>query len=178
MLNAQKQQLHLELKAARDRTDELFTLVRPESLYERPIPERHRIIFYLGHMEAFDWNLMARRALDRRSFHPSFDRLFAFGIDPPEGKLPMDPVSEWPGVEEIRDYNQRTRGVIDESLDGVSEEMIHAAIEHRLMHAETLAYILHQLPYDAKVSERAAVHQSPIPNPQPQFLEIGSGIAE
>ena len=37
-------------------TDKLFELVRPESLYARPIPERHRIIFYLGHLEAFDWN--------------------------------------------------------------------------------------------------------------------------
>jgi hypothetical protein len=28
-------------------TDELFGLVHQEALYERPIPERHRIIFYL-----------------------------------------------------------------------------------------------------------------------------------
>ena len=38
-------------------------------------------MFYLGHMEAFDWNLIARHALDVHAFHPTFDRLFAFGID-------------------------------------------------------------------------------------------------
>ncbi len=43
---------------ARRRSDALFSLVRPGSLYERPIPERHRIIFYVGHLEAFDWNLL------------------------------------------------------------------------------------------------------------------------
>jgi len=28
-----------------------YSAVRTESLYERPIPERHRIIFYVGHLE-------------------------------------------------------------------------------------------------------------------------------
>src|SRR5579863_6718387 len=83
---------------ARSQTDELFRLVRPDSLYERPIPERHRIIFYNGHLEAFDWNLIGRYHLDLRSFHPEFDRLFAFGIDPPPGQLPADQPADWPGI--------------------------------------------------------------------------------
>ena len=44
---------HEFLADARRQTDRLFDLVRPDALYERPIPERHRIIFYLGHLEAF-----------------------------------------------------------------------------------------------------------------------------
>ncbi|MBV9479927.1 MAG: hypothetical protein JO249_04125, partial [Acidobacteria bacterium] len=64
------------LNDARMRSDELFSIVRPDAIYERPIPERHRIIFYLGHLEAFDWNLLRERALDLASFHPEFDRLF------------------------------------------------------------------------------------------------------
>ena len=51
-------------------------------MYERPIPERHRIVFYVGHLEAFDWNLLHENVLGLKSFHPEFDRLFAFGIDP------------------------------------------------------------------------------------------------
>jgi len=108
------------------------------------------MVFYLGHLEAFDWNLMARHALGRRSFHPAFDRLFAFGIDPPPGRLPCDQPSDWPSLAEIDRYNQRTRDEIDELLPDVPEQLQHAAIEHRLMHAETFAYILHQLPYDRK----------------------------
>ena len=42
-------ELSRSLALAREQTDELFRLVRPDALYERPIPERHRIIFYLGH---------------------------------------------------------------------------------------------------------------------------------
>ena len=43
---------------ARKRSDALFEIVRAEAIYDRPIPERHRIIFYVGHLEAFDWNLL------------------------------------------------------------------------------------------------------------------------
>ena len=95
------------LVSAREQTDDLFQLVRPDSFYQRPIPERHRILFYLGHLEAFDWNLIARYALDMRSFHPEFDHLFAFGIDPPAGELPSDQPSDWPSIAEVERYNQR-----------------------------------------------------------------------
>ena len=50
-----------QLAEARMRTDALFDLLPPNSFYERPIPERHRMIFYLGHLEAFDWNLLSDR---------------------------------------------------------------------------------------------------------------------
>ena len=67
-----------QLAAARQQTDDLFGIVKRDSLYERPIAERHRIIFYIGHLEAFDWNLLHDRVLGVKSFHPEFDRLFAF----------------------------------------------------------------------------------------------------
>ncbi|HSL03950.1 MAG TPA: hypothetical protein VK901_10480, partial [Nitrospiraceae bacterium] len=69
------------LAHARATTDALFDLVRPEAFHDRSVPERHRTIFYFGHLEAFDWNLVSHAA-GVPSFHPEFDRLFAFGIDP------------------------------------------------------------------------------------------------
>ena len=36
------------LEAARAHTDALFSLVRPSAIYKRPIPERHRLVFYIG----------------------------------------------------------------------------------------------------------------------------------
>src|SRR5438128_2519500 len=97
------------LMEARVRTDELFDLVRPDSLYERPIPERHRIIFYLGHLEAFDWNLLGERVWELNPFSSSFDRLLAFGIDPVGGGLPSDQPADWPAVGEILRYSQQVR---------------------------------------------------------------------
>src|SRR5271156_598375 len=142
--------LHTRIVDARAQSDALFGIVDNEAIYERPIPERHRIVFYLGHVEAFDWNLIGRYTLDRRPFHAEFDKLFAFGIDPPPGQLPNDQPSDWPALPEVERYNRRTREAIDELIDQVPEQLLHVAIEHRLMHAETFAYILHQLAYERK----------------------------
>ncbi len=61
---------HVRLIRARQTSDELFQILREEAFFERPIAERHRVIFYLGHMEAFDWNLLtgeSARSWMRRS---------------------------------------------------------------------------------------------------------------
>lgn len=157
------------LARARKQTDELFRLVRPEALYERPIPERHRIIFYVGHVEAFDWNLIGRYGLDRPAFHDSFDQLFAFGIDPPPGQLPQDQPSDWPGMEEVEGYNRKVREEIDRLIGAVPEQLRQVAVEHRLMHAETFAYILHQLEYGKKTEPANGTslrdgRKAPLPN--------------
>src|SRR5271169_782884 len=142
-----------QLADARRQTDDLFALVKPDSLYDRPIPERHRIIFYIGHLEAFDWNLFHQPVLGLKSFHPEFDRLFAFGIDPVGGGLPTDQPSEWPSTTAVQEYVRKIRANLDEKLthalldsnhSGSGEfplsALLNVAIEHRLMHAETLAY--------------------------------------
>ena len=161
--------LHFRLTEARKATDELFKIVREEAIYDRPIAERHRIIFYVGHVESFDWNLLAQRAFGLQSFNESFDKLFAFGIDPVGGGLPTDQPSDWPKREEIDAYNARLRDELDHAiartLANPSEghplllSMIEVAIEHRLMHAETLSYMLHQLAGGSKsaCTERAGV---------------------
>jgi iron(II)-dependent oxidoreductase len=155
-----------QLEGARRRSDDLFAAVKPDSLYERPIAERHRIVFYIGHLEAFDWNLFHERILGLKSFHPEFDRLFAFGIDPVGGGLPTDQPADWPSIAAVRDYVRKIRAMLDDKLsealldsspptsDGFSlATLLNVAIEHRLMHAETLAYMLHQLPLDRKVRQ-------------------------
>jgi iron(II)-dependent oxidoreductase len=168
--------LQERLDSARQLTDSIFRLLTPEALYSRPIPERHRLIFYLGHLEAFDWNLICRKTLDVASFSPHFDALFEFGIDPPVGQAATDQPSDWPTVEEVQTYNRRVRARIDELLDQAPEQIIQVALEHRLMHAETLAYLLHNLPYDQKVSTAAPLVHSTnrLVNP---MIEIAPGIA-
>ncbi|HET8825406.1 MAG TPA: SUMF1/EgtB/PvdO family nonheme iron enzyme [Terriglobales bacterium] len=171
---------------ARERSDALFALVRPTALYDRPIPERHRIIFYVGHLEAFDWNLLSERVLSTRAFHPEFDRLFAFGIDPVGGGLPSDTPSDWPELSAVEEYVQGVRSAIDQKLEAIISpglrpslelsRLLNVAIEHRLMHVETLAYMLHQLPHDKKIRE----HSRPSLVTQPviqRMIEIPAGTA-
>jgi len=142
--------LSRELTSAREQTDSLFRLIAPETLYARPIPERHRLIFYLGHFEAFDWNILARRSLGAPAFHETFDALFERGIDPPPGDAPMDSPADWPSVAEVTEYGKTTRAWIDDHLEDFDPLVLQMVIEHRHMHAETFAYLLHNLPHDQK----------------------------
>ncbi len=181
-----------QLEDARRRSDDLFAVVKPDSLYERPIAERHRIVFYIGHLEAFDWNLFHERILGLKSFHPEFDRLFAFGIDPVGGGLPTDQPADWPSIAAVQDYVRKIRAVLDDKLsdallnsslptsDGFSlNTLLNVAIEHRLMHAETLAYMLHQLPLDRKVQEKVRENESLsviAPAVDRRIIEIPAGV--
>jgi len=184
--HSRRQDLSVRLVQTRRRTDELFSIVRPEALYERPIPQRHRLIFYLGHVEAFDWNLLSGRAFGLPSFDPTFDKLFAFGIDPVDGGLPTDTESDWPKRAAIEQYNAKVRERLDAALGDAlrrpnqSESevctMVETAIEHRLMHLETLGYLLHRLAPEKKVS-RAAEKTVDWPPGKPRLIEIPAGKA-
>ena len=174
------------LQEAQARTDALFALLPPNSFYERPVPERHRLIFYLGHLEAFDWNLLAA-PLGLSSHEPEFDKLFAFGIDPVDGGLPTDVPEDWPSIVRVETYNWQVRTRLNDGLRAPSGRalsvpeiadgtLLHVAIEHRLMHAETLAYLLHNLSLDKKLSKERPVADLR-PAPEPRQVTIPSGIA-
>ena len=167
-------ELRKELAAARTCTDRIFSLFAPDTMYERPIPERHRVIFYLGHLEAFDWNQICRWTLGQPSFHPTFDSLFEAGIDPEVGSAQQDTPADWPLVEEVRAYNAQVRDYVDQALEEAPEEVIHIAIEHRWMHAETTAYILHHASSTGKRSP--TLSQSPAcPSPEHEMIDIPGG---
>ena len=182
MLTYSATPLRLELLArlsqSRDETDRLFSIIKPSSQYDRPIPERNRIVFYIGHLEAFDWNLLrSHLGLDR--FRPELDRLFAFGIDPVDGGLPTDQPSDWPSMTEIETYRSRIRRELDSALADSSEsdeliQLMNIAIEHRLMHAETLEYMFHQLPFESKIAPVKGLNGSAVAV-APEMIQIPAG---
>jgi len=170
---------------ARRITDRLFELIHPDSIYRRPIHERHRIIFYIGHLEAFDWNLLQPRLPGVKIFDGVLDQLFAFGIDPLETNgLPADQPEDWPPLADVHEYVRRVRESLDAAIEKYSfaewagdqnpATLLQVAIEHRLMHAETLAYIVHQLPYDQKFSLPQPVVDSARP-PRCELLDVPAG---
>lgn len=179
--------LRRELALARSRTDEIFQMLSPEAIYERPIAERHRFVFYLGHLDAFDWNMICDASFGAAPFNREFDELFAFGIDPIDGRLPDDQPSDWPGVQEVHAYVHRVRQTVDDFLD--TAKLVHSpkpfvedgqifwvAIEHRLMHAETLAYMAQWIPYHQKKGNiKAAFKESR--SAEPRMIEVPAGMA-
>jgi gamma-glutamyl hercynylcysteine S-oxide synthase len=189
MMDAPRAQRGLE--RARRLTDGLFAHIRPDAYYDRPIPERHRILFYLGHLEAFDWNLIGRRALGLPPVDVALDDLFAFGIDPPPGELPSDRPEDWPSLDQARGYAARARARLDQVVFQAPEAALEMAVEHRLMHAETFTYILHNLPLDRRLAApgarlepavepgRAPVGDSDVSRaaPEHRWVEIPAGEA-
>jgi ergothioneine biosynthesis protein EgtB len=177
---------HVRLIRSRETTEQLFGILKDEAFYERPIAERHRVIFYLGHVEAFDWNLLGERAFGLKRFNPKLDQLFAFGIDPVDGGLPSDQPDDWPSRREIATYNERLRAELDSAIERTLEHpseghpqfltMLETAIEHRLMHAETLAYMFHRLPLEKK---KALRDEQPATAPviRQKLVEIPEGPA-
>lgn len=183
MAPALQSSLVARLDEARARTDALFDLLPPNSFYSRPIAERHRLIFYLGHLEAFDWNLLSG-PLGLTSSEPAFDKLFAFGIDPVNGGLPTDVPGDWPNIAQVERYDRALRARLDEklastrpSISGFEDgTLLHVAIEHRLMHAETLAYLLHNLPLEKKIPQ-TVLQMDPTLAPRQRQVTIPEGIA-
>jgi formylglycine-generating enzyme required for sulfatase activity len=169
--------LRQELAFAREQTDSLFALIGPETLYSRPIAERHRLIFYLGHFEAFDWNVLARRSIGEASFHPEFDTLFERGIDPAPGQAPLDSPRDWPTRSEVEKYNAKIRAWVDSHFEDLSPATLRMVVEHRHMHAETFAYLLHGLPYSEKRSPLPGRPATSRPAPSNPIIPVAGGCA-
>src|SRR5712691_11182553 len=85
----------------RARSRALFDLLAEDAYYSQPIDLRHPIVFYEGHLPAFSFNTLVKRALGRPSIDPRLEQLFARGIDPSEdaSEAPVDgPAKAGPSV--------------------------------------------------------------------------------
>jgi len=170
-----------DLRAVRAESDRFFNVLVPEALFERPIAERHRVIFYIGHLDGFDSIQICREGLDIPSPDPELDVLFQAGIDPDSDALPTDTAADWPSLEQVRAYVERCRSHVDRHLEQASEDSIHFAIEHRQMHLETLAYMFHNLDYRFKRSAQLEdVHDAGTAEsffPENAWIDIPAGDA-
>jgi iron(II)-dependent oxidoreductase len=178
VIEATASQLLEQLHQARAESDHLFRILRPEALYERPIAERHRVIFYLGHLDGFDSIRICRETLGLKSADPEFDALFQAGIDPDSGHLPTDTAADWPTLDRVQAYVRRCRAKVDDCLERVPEEVAWMALEHRLMHLETLAYMFHNFYYESKVHvAQQHIQRTPARKVQNHWCEIPAGEA-
>lgn len=179
--------LRARLAQARWRTDEAFALLEPLGMLARPVAERHRFVFYAGHLEAFDANLIRRDAMGLGPVDPELDALFAFGIDPLDGQEPSDSPADWPDAQRLQRYVAGARAAVDDALlraplDGSVPWLeegwcANVAIEHRLMHAETLAYLLRLVPGSLKRAGDAADDLGSLEAEAPplHFVEVPAG---
>lgn len=177
-IDASASKLLDDLQSARAQSDMLFDVLKPEAIYHRPIAERHRVIFYIGHLDGFDSIQICREALGIKSPDPQLDALFQAGIDPDSAHLPADTPADWPSLEQVHAYVKRCRKQVDEHLDHVPEDIAYMALEHREMHLETLAYMFHNFGYEWKQPHAAErVDLQPAARERDAWCEIPAGVA-
>src|SRR4051794_31271576 len=153
----------------RARSRAIFDLVSEEAYYSRPIALRHPLVFYEGHLPAFSFNTVVKKALGRPGIDAHLESVFARGIDPHEdqagragragGADASSRAAEWPSRDVVHAFAEEADWqVIDalerEDLDRAGDPLLDGAeavftiLEHEAMHQETLLYMWHRLPLD------------------------------
>ncbi len=166
-----------EFQSVRAESDRFFAILRPEFLYHRPIAQRHRVVFYLGHLEGFDSIQICREGLGLPSRDAALDGLFQAGIDPDSHSLPSDTVADWPALDQIQAYGNRCRQRVDEHLERAPEDVVYMALEHRWMHLETLAYMFHNFDHAMKDAGPAPDTYETFSPPRQEWCFIPGGEA-
>jgi ergothioneine biosynthesis protein EgtB len=149
-------------RRARERSRELFAVLTDDAYYSQPIALRHPIVFYDGHLPAFSFNTLVKKALGGTSIDPKLERLFARGIDPHEQNAGASARDRWPDQPAVKAFTQEADRRVEEALaradlDRPGDPLLDRAeaaftiVEHELMHQETLLYIWHRLPFAQKV---------------------------
>jgi len=97
-------------RANRQRSRSLFDLLADEAYYSRPIDLRHPIVFYEGHLPAFSFNTLIKRALGRPGIDARLEQVFARGIDPSEAQGTGENTR---GEDIVRIFNQSSKTSCD-----------------------------------------------------------------
>src|SRR5215470_12644205 len=103
----------------RARSRALFSLVAPDAFLERPIALRHPIVFYEGHLPAFNANTLLGRGLGRGPIDPELDVLFERGIDPlDDDAAARTRRATWPSRECIAEYARAADAAVAAAIAG------------------------------------------------------------
>jgi gamma-glutamyl hercynylcysteine S-oxide synthase len=145
----------------RRRSEDLFDMVSPEAYASRPIPLRHPVRFYEGHIPAFSFITLVKDAAGQAAIDDDMERLFYRGIDPAsaDAAAKSAPVS-WPERADVQALTQRWDAAVldilrkaDADPASVSpriKEAIYTILEHEPMHHETLLYMYQRIPVQQK----------------------------
>jgi len=136
--------------------------VRDEAFHDRPIPLRHPVAFYEGHIPAFGFLTLNERGLGEAPIDANLERLFERGIDPASlDEAKRHDREDWPDRRIVGAFaaacdERIVRALESAKIDDphvprlVRGQAAYTVLEHEAMHQETLLYIVHQLPYDRK----------------------------
>ncbi len=138
----------------RARSRALFSIVEPAAFLERPIALRHPIVFYEGHLPAFNANTLLRRGLGRGPIDPELDVLFERGIDPLDDAAAAGTRrARWPSRARIAEYARAADAAV---ADAIATADVDRADSPVLRGAIALYSILEHEAPSASVASRAS----------------------
>ncbi|WP_028584560.1 5-histidylcysteine sulfoxide synthase [Desulfogranum mediterraneum] len=139
--------------------DQLYAIpAGDQAFFLRAEPLRHPLIFYLGHTAAFYINKLITAKLTTTRINPSFESMFAVGVD----EMSWDDLDsshyDWPSLAAVREYRQLVRAFVEQQILSLPLEMpiswedpfwvIMMGIEHQRIHLETSSVIIRRLPLE------------------------------
>lgn len=142
-----------------------------KSFYQKPIPLRHPLIFYLGHTATFFVNKLVLAKLLPERIDSHMESVFAVGVDEMSWDDLNDDHYDWPDVDQVMAYRSKVRGAVLELIQTLPLTLpinwdnpwwpIVMGIEHERIHLETSSVLIRQhdlarvqpQPYWAPISE-------------------------
>src|SRR5579871_1250444 len=103
--------------ANRRRSNEIFGFAPADAYTERPIPLRHPIVFYEGHLPVFSYLTLLRRALGAKPLDEAAEKLFERGIDPASlSEAEAKAQASWPARAEVQALGARYDAAVLDAL--------------------------------------------------------------
>ena len=168
----------------RRRSRAWFDLLNEDAYRARPIALRHPVVFYEGHVAAFNVNTLVKRGLGHAGVDAGLEDLFERGIDPAEDAADAGGTTAvaWPARAEVLAFAAASDAAVEAAL--VHPDLLRdgglalfTILEHEAMHHETLLYMYQRLPAAAKrrpPAYRPDVGGEP---PAPRTVAIPAGEA-
>jgi len=157
------EQKRQEIKEYFHNTYELYekvfeVLKDDEVFYKKSEITRHPMIFYYGHTATFFINKLINMKIINERINPSFESIFAVGVD----EMSWDDVDSknynWPKMNEVREYRKIVKDKVDELIinlpltlpitDDSPMWIILMGIEHERIHIETSLVLHRQMPLE------------------------------
>jgi len=146
-----------------DFTAHIFdNIIKEKNLLQQPISLRNPLIFYFGHIYTF-YDIKIFSLEKENKFFELFERGRDPLVDDPDTcHVHSDHMVEYPEYEEIKSNNNLIKKKV---LELISQKgytyNIMVAIEHEMMHQETLLYMLRQGDFILPISLREKLYTPP-----------------
>lgn len=142
-----------------DLYESVFDVLKDDDVfYKYSELTRHPMIFYFGHTATFYVNKLVNMKIIKNRINPSFESIFAVGVD----EMSWDDVDAknyaWPKVQEVREYREKVKVLVDDLITNMPLTLpitwdsdmwiILMGIEHERIHIETSLVLHRQMPLE------------------------------